>query len=557
MSIYTRYPVLLNSGNAVTSINGLVGAVTLAAGSNITITPAGNVLTIASTGGGGSGVDTIGTIDSQPASANGAVITGTSLIMQSASVTVPGLVNIAAQTFNGDKTFDDNIIVTGTILNSALTASRAVVTNGSKVFLSNATTATELGYVNGVTSAIQTQLDSKQATLTIGNLTAAGTDGIAVTGGTGSVIGSGTSLAQHVADSTHNGYLSSTDWIAFNAKQAAGNYITALTGDGIASGPGSAALTLATVNANVGAFASVTVNGKGLVTAAANISGDLTTSGAVATLATVNSNVGSFGSSTSIPSLTVNAKGLVTAASGNVVIAPAGTLTGTTLAANVVTSSLTSVGTITSGTWNGTTIAVASGGTGATSLTVHGVVIGNSTSAVNVTSAGTAGHVLTSNGASADPTFQSAPTPTAVAFTATGATTAVSSAANTTIVNPTVGFDTASGYNNSTGVYTVQTGGGGKWNFNGGLRSNAGIIGIIGNTLFLRLKVNGANLHAGFFVQQSTGTFRPGLSVSWPTVNLSVGDTVEMSLENGLATTFTCDGTSQDTQFFSGYKVGS
>jgi len=38
----------------VTSLNGLVGAVTLAAGSGVTITPSGNTLTIASTGGGGS-----------------------------------------------------------------------------------------------------------------------------------------------------------------------------------------------------------------------------------------------------------------------------------------------------------------------------------------------------------------------------------------------------------------------------------------------------------------------------------------------------------------------
>ncbi len=63
-----------------------------------------------------------------------------------------------------------------------------------------------------------------------------------------------------------------------------------------------------------------------------------------ATLATVNSNVGSFGSSTSIPSITVNGKGLVTAASGNVVVAPAGTLTGATLASGVTASSLTSFG---------------------------------------------------------------------------------------------------------------------------------------------------------------------------------------------------------------------
>lgn len=43
------------SGQVVKSLNGLKDAVTLAAGSNITITPSGQTLTIAGTGGGGSG----------------------------------------------------------------------------------------------------------------------------------------------------------------------------------------------------------------------------------------------------------------------------------------------------------------------------------------------------------------------------------------------------------------------------------------------------------------------------------------------------------------------
>ncbi len=44
---------------------------------------------------------------------------------------------------------------------AALTASRALVSDGSGIIVAATTTSTEIGYVNGVTSAIQTQLDSK------------------------------------------------------------------------------------------------------------------------------------------------------------------------------------------------------------------------------------------------------------------------------------------------------------------------------------------------------------------------------------------------------------
>ena len=46
---------------------------------------------------------------------------------------------------------------------AAVTASRALVSDGSGVISPSAVTATELGYVSGVTSALQTQIDGKQA----------------------------------------------------------------------------------------------------------------------------------------------------------------------------------------------------------------------------------------------------------------------------------------------------------------------------------------------------------------------------------------------------------
>ena len=86
---------------------------------------------------------------------------------------------------------------------------------------------------------------SNTGTITTGNLIESTSSILTILGGTGAVVGSGTSIQVKQASGSQSGYLSSIDWTTFNNKQNAGNYITALTGDVTASGPGSVAATIA------------------------------------------------------------------------------------------------------------------------------------------------------------------------------------------------------------------------------------------------------------------------------------------------------------------------
>lgn len=90
--------------------------------------------------------------------------------------------------------------------------------------------------------------------------------------------------------------------------------------------------------------------------------------------------------------LTTDDLTVVTPSSGNINIAGAGVLS-TSGAGDTVTINFSGE------------LDVASGGTGANTLTNHGVLIGHGTSAVSGTTAGTTGQALVSGGASADPAF--------------------------------------------------------------------------------------------------------------------------------------------------------
>lgn len=216
-----------------------------------------------------------------------------------------------------------------------------VVTGGTSAVIGAGTSlaqhvsdSTHNGYL---TSTDWSTFNGKQATLTFGNLTDAGTDGIVVTNGTGAVIGSGTSVAQHVADSTHNGYLLSTDWSTFNSKQASGNYITSLTGGVTASGPGAAVATVVT-NANltgpitsVGNATSIAAQTGTGTTFVVQTSPTLTTPNLGTPTTLVGTNITGTGASFTAGTVTTNANltGPITSV-GNATSVAAQTGTGTT-----------------------------------------------------------------------------------------------------------------------------------------------------------------------------------------------------------------------------------
>lgn len=176
---------------------------TLAAGSNVTITTTAgtDTVTIASSGGGGGskhviqnsgtgltaranlnfdGTHVIATDDSGnnqsdiTLSANLQAVSGlTSAADKGIQFTGSGTAGVFDLTAAGKALIDDasasaqrTTLGLGPLATlAATTASRALVSDGSGIVSAATTTSAEIGYVNGVTSAIQTQINAKQPTI--------------------------------------------------------------------------------------------------------------------------------------------------------------------------------------------------------------------------------------------------------------------------------------------------------------------------------------------------------------------------------------------------------
>jgi hypothetical protein len=201
-----------------------------------------------------------------------------------------------------------------TIVTSNLTASRALVSDGSGKVAVATTTAVELGYVNGVTSAIQTQLNNKQgldATLTaLAGLTTAANQLIYATGVDTFAMSALTTFGRSLIDDADaatarttlgvvigtnvqawdadldaiaalagtSGFLKKTaanTWSLDTNTYITGNQSITLSGDASGSGTTAITVTLASVG-TAGTYTKVTTDAKGRVTSGTTLStGDL------------------------------------------------------------------------------------------------------------------------------------------------------------------------------------------------------------------------------------------------------------------------------------------
>ena len=116
-----------------------------------------------------------------------------------------------------------------TAYTNRITSATAPLGIASNVISITQSGASSNGYLS---STDWNTFNNKQSTITTGNLTEATSSILTITGGTGAVLGSGTSIEVKQASGSQDGFLDSADWTIFNGKQ------NALSGTGIVKSTG-------------------------------------------------------------------------------------------------------------------------------------------------------------------------------------------------------------------------------------------------------------------------------------------------------------------------------
>ena len=207
-------------------------------------------------GGGGSGVTTVGTVDSQTKSANGAVIVATAIYMQTADATHIGLVSTGTQSFAGDKT------LSGATTLSAL--STGIVHSGSGGALTSSlivdadVSSSAAIAVAKLAAGTSAQILMNTSTPTPTWTTVSGDGSIGATGVLQVDIARGlksatTTVSVSAATAPSSGQvLTATSSTAATWQTPSSGGITALTGDVTASGTGSVAATCVAITGGSG-----------------------------------------------------------------------------------------------------------------------------------------------------------------------------------------------------------------------------------------------------------------------------------------------------------------
>lgn len=211
--------VTTSSGGYVTSLNGLGGDVTITGTANkITVTENANDITlslpqnIATTSSPTFSGITLSGLASP--TGNELLTVNTSGVVSRVADGNPGQVLVT----DGDGNLSWASGATGTVteINTTGPLTGGPITSTGTIGITQATTSTD-GYLS---SADWNTFNTKQNALTFGNLTSS-TTGVTVTGGTGAVIGAGTSISIQNASSSQPGLLTAADWTTFNNKQNA------------------------------------------------------------------------------------------------------------------------------------------------------------------------------------------------------------------------------------------------------------------------------------------------------------------------------------------------